>query len=148
MRRAARRDANERQIIKFLERCGASVVQLDDPSVPDLLIAWGGVNLLCEIKTKTGKLTPAQQHFFSTWKGQVSIVRSVSDAKQVLRSIHMPTYTYKCTSCQETITVVHSIFEEPRTVCPKCGEKTLVRQIVSAPTVVYKGNGWAGKDET
>lgn len=145
MYRAAKRDKNERHIIRFLERCGASVVQLDDPGVPDLLIAYRGLNLLCEVKGPSGKLTTEQRAFFATWQGQKAVVRTIADVKQVLRSIHMPVYIYKCSSCQEEISMVHSIFDEPHTHCPKCEKETLVRQIVSAPTIVYKGDGWAGK---
>lgn len=91
MYRAAKRDSNEQQIIRYLLRCGACVKQLDDPSVPDLLVAWKGVNLLLEVKSKQGKLTTSQQIFFSRWAGQKAVVRSIKDVKQVLRnaSLHV-----------------------------------------------------------
>ncbi len=146
MYRKPRRDSNERKIITFLERCGAGVVQLDDPSVPDLLVSWKGYNLLCEVKSKSGTLTPAQKKFFKSWQGQKTVVRSITDVKCLLRTVVMPLYIYKCTACNKETTIIHSMFEEPHKICPDCGQATLVRLIMSAPTIIYKGNGWAGKD--
>ena len=98
-RRNAKRDKNEKQIIRFLERCGASVIQLDDPGICDLLVGYNSINILCEVKSEKGKLTPTQIKFFETWQGQKAVVRSIKDVKQVLRDITMPVYTYRCEIC-------------------------------------------------
>lgn len=145
MYRAAKRDANERRLITYLERCGAQVKQLDDPSVPDLLVSWCGFNLLMEVKGEKGTLTVAQKAFFDIWGGQRAVVRTIKDVKNVLRSIGMPAYTYKCKECTEEVIIVHSIYQEAQQMCPKCGKNSLVRIITSVPVVIYRGEGWVGK---
>ena len=68
MRRAARRDANEPEIIAALTALGAHVEQLSQDGVPDLLISYRRRLYLMEVigpaKAKryraTGGLTPAQ----------------------------------------------------------------------------------------
>lgn len=86
MYRAAKRDKNEREIIQVLRAMGASVVQLDDPSVPDLLVGFAGRNFLMEVKTETGKLTPSQVQFFDKWKGRAYVVRGSGDARWIIYS--------------------------------------------------------------
>ena len=80
-RRAARRDENHAEIVFALRACGASVVSLSAPGVPDLLVGWvqrdGTRRMeLVEVKRPKGKrgggggqLTPAQSEFMRTWKG-------------------------------------------------------------------------------
>lgn len=85
--RAARRDKNESEIIRVLREAGASVVQLDDRGLPDLLIGYKGVNVLVEVKTARGKLTPDQEKFFEMWKGQASVIRTIPDAEGLLAGI-------------------------------------------------------------
>ena len=87
MYRAAKRDRLEPQLIKAALALGATVRQLDDPGLPDLLIGIGGVNLLAEVKSPSGKLTAAQQQFFDLWKGQVYIVRSAADIERLIARI-------------------------------------------------------------
>lgn len=79
-RYAAKRDANEREIIKALRQLGAEVYELSSRSIPDLLVGWRGVNYLIEVKSDKGKLTPYQNEFHQTWTGQVAIIRSVDEA--------------------------------------------------------------------
>lgn len=82
MRKAAKRDSNERGIIEVAEALGASVVQVNQENLPDLLVGFShlltGVkmNLLVEVKSQTGKLTTGQQKFFHDWTGQKAVVRS------------------------------------------------------------------------
>ena len=144
-RHTAKRDKNERQIIAYLRRCGASVIQLDAPGLPDILTEWHGINLLIEVKGKKGNLTSAQKELLNSWQRQKAVVRCIADVKQVLRSVGMSVYTYKCKACLQETVITHSLFEEPKTTCPKCDQETLVRLIVSVPVVIYKGDGW-GKD--
>ena len=63
MRRAAKRDANEPEIIKALEAAGCRVWQLNQEGVPDLLVVRHGQITLLEVKNGEfrGKLTGAQQ---------------------------------------------------------------------------------------
>lgn len=87
-RYAARRDANESEIIEVLEGIGASVVQLSAKGLPDLLIGWRGETFLAETKSQRGKLTEAQKKFIEAWQGKpILIIRSVDDALQGIGAI-------------------------------------------------------------
>ena len=46
----------------------------------------------------------------------------------------MPTYDYRCPSCQERVTVQHSLSEQPQVACPRCGGEEMKR-IISRVTV-------------
>lgn len=74
MRRSARRDANEPEIINAFQRLGWSVQQLSAPGCPDLLVGKGHRLLLIEVKAKAGKLTPDQRDWFSAWRGPLPII--------------------------------------------------------------------------
>lgn len=80
MRRAAKRDANERAIIDALESIGCTVEQLDKPV--DLLVGRNALNWLLEVKNSDGKnvVTDDQAKFMARWKGQVRIVWTPEDA--------------------------------------------------------------------
>ncbi len=85
--RANKRDKNEPEIIKALEKIGCSVYQLDDPV--DLLVGLAAKCYLLEVKGKHGKLTDKQKDFFRDWRGQVRIVRTPEEA------IRLVTESYK-----------------------------------------------------
>lgn len=82
---AARRDANESEIIAALIAAGYSVAQINARDVPDLIV--GGImadgqpgNLLMEVKDSGGKLSDGQRRFHADWRGPIVVVRSVEDA--------------------------------------------------------------------
>lgn len=96
-RQAAKRDANEPEIIAALKAAGCSVQQLSGKGIPDLLVGMTEyyeltcpdgtvnfdrriVNLLMEVKAPKAKLTEDQATWHSEWRGQVVIVRSIEDA--------------------------------------------------------------------
>lgn len=87
MRRAARRDKNEPHLMRYLHRIGAIVFQLNDPGIPDLLVFWRGNVLLFEVKSMQGTLTDEQTKFFDVCPHSAFVVRSVSDIKNIMRSI-------------------------------------------------------------
>lgn len=78
----ARRDANEPEIVKALEKIGCSVCRLDKPL--DLLVGYRGRNWLIEVKTDVGKLTPDQEDFLPIWCGQLAVVRTAEQAISVV----------------------------------------------------------------
>lgn len=121
--------------------------QLSDPGVPDLVIGipvgYCGMNILAEIKSDTGKLTPAQQSFFNVWGGQVDVLRTIKDAKKLLRK-YMPIRTYHCPKCG-LIDVRQSFKEDSLEKCPECGAE--VTQKFYPPPVFYSGGGWGGKEK-
>lgn len=84
------RDKNEKEIIRALERCGASVQRLCVPTakgVPDLLVGIQSSNYLIEVKTEKGKLSPDQIKFKDEWKGQIFIIRSTQEAIDWIQSV-------------------------------------------------------------
>jgi len=91
MRRAARIDANQTQIVSALRSVGASVELLSavGKGCPDLLVGYRGVNLLMEVKDgkkppSERKLTSDQIVWHTEWKGVVFLVTSVHDALDAL----------------------------------------------------------------
>lgn len=52
----------------------------------------------------------------------------------------MPFYEYQCQSCNEKVTLMQGIKDDPATVCPKCGKESLVR-IISNTAFTLKGSG-------
>lgn len=83
-RYAAKRDENEGEIIKALEDCGATVVQLSGKGYPDLLVGFAGVNYLIEVKADKGKLTDDQFTFFESWNGQCEVARTAQEALRII----------------------------------------------------------------
>ncbi len=93
MRRAAKRDANEAAIVAALERCGCSVARLNEPGVPDLLVARHGAMWLIEVKMPAGakggtsgrELTPEQRRWWAAWRGpQPHVARSIEEALAIV----------------------------------------------------------------
>lgn len=87
MRRAAKVDANHREIVDALRRIGAGVQSLAGVGngVPDLLVYFRGAYRLLEVKDGSKapskrKLTPDQVAWIEQWPGPVQVVCSVDDA--------------------------------------------------------------------
>ena len=91
MRRAARRDENEPDIIKALRQVGACVYPMDEPC--DLLVGFRNQTILMEIKNPKnnyGKkgLNKNQREFFKSWRGGTyCAVDSIDAALRVLNVI-------------------------------------------------------------
>jgi len=87
VRRAAKIDANQRQIVAALRAVGASVRSLAaiGEGCPDLLVGYRSRNYLLEVKRDAkAKLTPEQELFFQSWRGPVYRVNSVDEALAVI----------------------------------------------------------------
>ncbi len=54
----------------------------------------------------------------------------------------MPTYSYRCTACENQFDAFHAISAESLTICPKCNKKTLERLIGRGAGIVFKGKGF------
>lgn len=87
MRRAAKVDANQSEIVAALRGVGCSVQPLHavGGGVPDLLVGTGGVNMLVEVKDgskppSARRLTPDQREWHEAWRGNVCVVSSVPEA--------------------------------------------------------------------
>lgn len=84
MRRAARVDANQDQIVSALRGAGAYVWIIGLPV--DLLVGHKGHTFLVEIKTDSKKrLTGLQDDFFENWSG--STLSRVDSPEAALRMI-------------------------------------------------------------
>lgn len=86
MRRAARVDANQAEIVAALRQVGASVYIMADvgQGVPDLLVGRAGCTYLLEVKAPRGRLNEREQEWHAAWRGHVAVVRSVDDALRAI----------------------------------------------------------------
>jgi Holliday junction resolvase len=84
----ARIDTNHKEIVKALREAGATVVSLAamKHGCPDILVGYGNVTMLMEIKKdEKAKFTPDQLDFIAKWKGgPVCRVDSVESALRAL----------------------------------------------------------------
>lgn len=87
MRRAAKIDANQPEVVSALRGIGATVQPLHSvgKGCPDLLVGFRGRNVLLEVKDgslppSARKLTEDQDEWHAGWKGAVSVVRSAEEA--------------------------------------------------------------------
>lgn len=94
MRRAAKVDANQAEIVKALRQMGCFVQSLAavGDGCPDLLVGVAGVTLLMEIKDgkkppSERKLRPDQQVWHSQWVGgPLSIVTDLEGAVRAVNA--------------------------------------------------------------
>ena len=91
MRRAAKVDRNQAEIVAALRGLGATVQPLHSvgQGCPDLLCGFRGRNILIEVKDgelppSGRKLTPDQIEWHGGWKGQVTIVEDADAAIAVV----------------------------------------------------------------
>lgn len=91
MRRAARTDKNQSDIVKAFRKMGCSVQDLSSigSGCPDILVGISGINILCEIKNDEtrGKLNAIQEKWHGEWRGQVLVVKSVDHAIRIVNWI-------------------------------------------------------------
>ena len=82
MRRAAKTDANQREIVNGLRHFGCTVEPLHvvGHGCPDLLIGHHGHTYLLEVKVAKGALTPDEMNWHEQWRGQVAVVRTLEEA--------------------------------------------------------------------
>ena len=95
MRRAAKVDDNQREIMAALRQVGATVRSLAavGEGFPDLAAGFRGRTFLLEVKRPKAKgqpegtLTEAQELFFDEWKGQAAVVRTVEEALKAIGAV-------------------------------------------------------------
>jgi hypothetical protein len=87
MRRAAKRDAVEDELVLALRQCGCDVFLTSVPF--DAIVGYRGVNHLVEFKSgKAGRYTEAQKRFMESWRGaKVITLRSTEDAIKWVTSL-------------------------------------------------------------
>lgn len=86
MRRIARVDKNQVEIIDTLRRAGASVLLLHQlgRGCPDIAVGYKNETYLMEIKSKGGRLTQDEQYFFDWWKGHAIVVYNSDEALRAI----------------------------------------------------------------
>jgi putative FmdB family regulatory protein len=60
----------------------------------------------------------------------------------------VPIYDYLCSNCGARTEVIHGISAPGPRFCPACGAEDTLRKAFMAPTVHFKGSGWAKKDRS
>ena len=58
----------------------------------------------------------------------------------------MPIYEYLCRACGHGTEILHGIHDPGPQFCPACGAEGKLRKAITAPSIVFKGSGWAKKD--
>lgn len=96
MRRAAKVDANQAEVVKALRKMGATVQLLHSVGAgcPDLLCGFRGRNILIEVKDggkvpSARRLTADQVEWHGGWKGQVAVVEDADAAIAVVLGVDM-----------------------------------------------------------
>jgi len=54
----------------------------------------------------------------------------------------MPTYNYKCLSCDEMFVVFQSMSEKPISNCKFCSSKKIEKMISGGSGLIFKGSGF------
>ncbi len=83
MRRAAKVDKNQAEIVDALRDVGAVVTSIHrhGEGVPDILVSFRGVWYLMEVKASDGRLTPDEKEFIDRHhNATVHVVRHIDDA--------------------------------------------------------------------
>jgi putative FmdB family regulatory protein len=63
---------------------------------------------------------------------------------RIERTTRLPTYEYRCDSCEKNFDVVQSFHDDPITSCPTCGSP--VRKVFGNVGIVFKGSGFYKND--
>lgn len=86
MRRRAKVDRNQSEIVDALRKAGCSVQPLHavGAGVPDLLVGVSSKNFLLEVKAENGTLTERQVAWHEVWRGSVYTVKTAQEALEVM----------------------------------------------------------------
>lgn len=94
MRRNARVDANQPDIVKGLRKAGASVAVTSNlgKGFPDITVGYRGANYLFEIKDPAKppsqrKLTDNEDEWHRKWGGHVAIIETAEEALHVIGAL-------------------------------------------------------------
>jgi hypothetical protein len=86
VRRAARTDANQSEIVKALRKVGCSVQVISQvgDGCTDLMVGYRHRTIAMEVKLPKEKLNKVQRAWHEAWRGEACVVRSVDEALLVL----------------------------------------------------------------
>lgn len=90
MRRAARTDNNQKEIVKYIRSIGGLVLHLHTlKNCCDILVGFRGVIYLFEIKNgakNKKKLTQGEVEFLRDWIGySLHVITGIEDVKRILK---------------------------------------------------------------
>lgn len=54
----------------------------------------------------------------------------------------MPTYTYRCNSCEYEFDIKQRMADDPLTDCPECDTDSSLRKVMNSVGIVFKGSGF------
>lgn len=91
MRRAAKIDANQPDIVQALKQqgCSVAITSSAHDGFPDLVVGYNGITVLVEVKDGSlppskRRLTPKQVEFHNEFTGAIVILESIDDAVQLV----------------------------------------------------------------
>ena len=92
MRRAARIDANQNEIVAALRGipgCKVAITSALGHGFPDIVVGWMSNNYLIEIKDSDKppskrRLTPDEKKFHEQWAGQIDIAETFEDCLRII----------------------------------------------------------------
>jgi Holliday junction resolvase len=89
VRRAAKVDANQEQVVSALRAAGATVQSLAaiGKGCPDLLVAFRQAMYLLEVKAGKGKANEMQQKWHIEWNAPVFVVYGAEDALKAIGAV-------------------------------------------------------------
>lgn len=92
MRRRAKADANQQQIVRELRALGMSVrhTHTIGQGFPDLAVGWRGVTLLVELKVDGGRLSADEVEFFEAWRGAAIVARTSEEIVRWFEAVNTP----------------------------------------------------------
>lgn len=91
MRRAAKVDENQKELVSQLRHHGCSVAVTSGVGVgfPDIVVGYKGQNFLFEVKDpakppSARKLTNDQEEFHWKWRGQIDVIETADEAIEIM----------------------------------------------------------------
>lgn len=91
MRRSAKIDINQSEIVSKLRQIGCSVAVTSSlgKGFPDIVVGYRGVNHLFEIKNdkmppSKRKLTAPEKNWMEAWKGSAYVVKNFEECLEIL----------------------------------------------------------------
>ena len=87
MRLAAQRDKAEPAVVLALQLAGWTVVKVSGPGLPDLLCVRRGQVVLLEVKSKGGRMKPAQVQLHALLRAAGLVVAVVTTPEEALAAV-------------------------------------------------------------
>jgi soluble P-type ATPase len=89
MRKIAKVDKNQVEIVRDLRKAGCKVLHLHQlgNGCADTLVMYRGMLLLVEIKSEGGRMTKDEQVFYNEWQDCMVVVYSAEEALEALNRL-------------------------------------------------------------